>query len=67
MTRRPAQLMGLENIGILSPGSPADMICFKARSLNELIARAQENRVVLRQGKQIDTTHPDYSELDPWL
>ena len=67
MTRRPAQLMGLENIGFLSPGSSADMICFQARSLNELIARAQENRVVLRQGKQIDTTLPDYSELDVWL
>ena len=67
LTSRPAQLMGLENTGILSPGSPADMVCFKARSLNELIARTQENRVVLRQGTQIDTTLPDYSELDPWI
>ncbi|MGD1855261.1 MAG: cytosine deaminase [Leptolyngbyaceae cyanobacterium] len=66
ITRRPAQLMGLD-IGTLAPESPADLICFKARTLNELIARNQENRVVLRQGKQIDTTLPDYSELDRWV
>ncbi|MEO0349140.1 MAG: cytosine deaminase [Cyanobacteria bacterium P01_A01_bin.15] len=67
VTSRPAQLMGLENCGLLAPGTPANLICFKARSLNELVARAQGDRVVLRQGRQIETTLPDYSELDGWV
>ncbi|MEM7061959.1 MAG: cytosine deaminase [Cyanobacteria bacterium P01_B01_bin.77] len=66
-TRRPAQLMGLESLGTLTIGTPANLICFKARTLNELVARAQENRIVLCRGQQIDTTLPDYSELDPWV
>ncbi|MEM8612480.1 MAG: cytosine deaminase [Cyanobacteria bacterium P01_H01_bin.105] len=67
LTSRPAQLMGLENLGSLRPDSAANLICFKARSLNELVARMQCDRVVLRQGKQINTTLPDYSELDTWV
>ncbi|MEO0432225.1 MAG: cytosine deaminase [Cyanobacteria bacterium J06656_5] len=67
VTSRPAQLMGLENLGVLKPAAPADLICFKARTLNELVARAQCDRIVLRQGTQIDTTLPDYRELDPWV
>ncbi|NEZ65828.1 cytosine deaminase [Leptolyngbyaceae cyanobacterium CCMR0082] len=64
LASRPAQLMGLANMGTLAPGNWASLICFKARTLNELVARAQWDRVVLHQGKQIDTTLPDYSELD---
>ncbi|MBT9315636.1 cytosine deaminase [Leptothoe spongobia] len=67
LTSRPSQLMGLENLGRLAPGAPANLICFKARTLNELVARMQCDRIVLRQGKSIDTTLPDYSELDPWV
>ncbi|ESA39155.1 cytosine deaminase [Leptolyngbya sp. Heron Island J] len=67
LTSRPAELMGLTGVGTLVPGSSANLICFKARSLNELVARAQCDRVVLRQGQSIDTTLPDYSELDAWV
>ena len=67
LTGRPGQLMGLNNLGTLAPGLPANIICFKARSLNELVARAQCDRIVIRQGQQIDTTLPDYCELDPWV
>lgn len=67
LVNRPAQLMGLNDVGTLAPGAAADIICFQARSLNELVARAQGDRIVLRQGQPIDTTLPNYSELDPWL
>ena len=39
------------------------MIC-RARSWTELFARPQADRIVLRAGRQIDRTLPDYSELD---
>ena len=48
----------------LAPGAPADFIVFKARSWTELFARPQSDRMVFRRGEAIDTTLPDYSELD---
>ena len=64
ITRTPAEMMGLAGIGQIATGTAADLAIFKARSFNELIARRQGDRVVIRQGRQIDTTLPDYAELD---
>ena len=48
----------------LKPGAPADLVLFRARTWTELLARPQTDRVVLRNGVPIDTTLPDYRELD---
>lgn len=48
----------------LAPGAPADLVITKARSWTELFARPQSDRIVLRAGRQIDRTLPDYAELD---
>ncbi|MGB3789770.1 MAG: cytosine deaminase [Phormidesmis sp.] len=64
ITQTPAEMMGLENVGRIAEGCSADFVVFKARNFNELIARRQGDRVVIRKGKQIDTTLPDYAELD---
>lgn len=48
----------------LEPDGPADMVIFRARSMNELMARPQGDRIVMRHGRAIDRTLPDYSELD---
>jgi cytosine/creatinine deaminase len=64
ITSTPAMMMGLGVSASLGVGGNADMILFKARTLNELMARAQFDRVVIRGGKAIDTTLPDYAELD---
>ncbi len=47
------------------PGAPADLVVFQARNWNELYARPQSDRIVLRDGVAIDRTLPRYSELDP--
>ena len=54
------------NIGAPSyaPGAPADLIICNARDWTELFARPQSDRVVLRSGTPIDTTLPDYADLD---
>lgn len=62
----PAQIMGITAPKI-TKGQPADMIAFRARSWTELLSRPQCDRMVLRDGEQIDTTLPDYSELDPLM
>jgi cytosine deaminase len=64
ITKTPAEMMGLTGVGQIRAGGSADFVVFKARSLNELMARGQGDRVVIRKGTQIDTTLPDYAELD---
>ena len=65
ITRTPADTMGLEDTGRLKTGGPADMIVFRARSYSELLSRPQHDRAVIRAGRSIDTTPPDYRKLDP--
>ncbi|ELS34213.1 MULTISPECIES: cytosine deaminase [Pseudanabaena] len=66
VTSRPAALMGLDEVG-LGIGQPADLVLFKARCYSELLSRPQNDRLVLRNGIAIDTTLPDYAELDDLL
>ena len=64
VTTTPATLMGLDHTGKITPGKAADIIIFPARYFSELLARSQHNRLVIRQGKQINTELPSYGELD---
>jgi cytosine/creatinine deaminase len=64
ITQTPANLMGLPSVGRIGAGLPADLVLFKARSFSELLSRSQHDRTVLRDGLAIDTTLPDYAELD---
>ncbi|HTR83483.1 MAG TPA: cytosine deaminase [Reyranella sp.] len=63
-TSVPAAIMQLPQFGHVGRGTPADLIVLKARDYNEMLARFQADRVVIRGGKAIDTTLPDYRELD---
>lgn len=67
ITWTPADLMGLEHTGRIGIGQSADLVLFQARTFNELFSRPQSDRVVIRQGSAIDTTLPDYRELDALL
>jgi cytosine deaminase len=64
VTRTPAEVVGRPDRGVIVAGSPADLVLFTARSFTELLSRPQADRTVLRSGKAIDTTLPDYRELD---
>jgi cytosine/creatinine deaminase len=48
----------------LAIGAPADLVIFKARDWSEALSRPQSDRIVIRDGRQIDRTMPDYAELD---
>jgi cytosine deaminase len=65
-TATPAAIMGID-CGRLGAGTPADLIVLKARSYSEMLSRPQFDRAVLRAGKAIDTTLPDYRLLDDLL
>jgi cytosine deaminase len=62
-TTTPAAICGFAP-NALRPGDPADIVLFRARGWTELFARPQSDRTVLRAGRQIDRTLPDYAELD---
>lgn len=67
VTMTAADLMGLPQLGRIGVGGSADLIVFKARYYSELLSRTQSDRLVLRNGQPIDTTLPDYAELDDLL
>ncbi len=63
-TTTPAEIMRLPERGAVRRDAPADLIVLPARDYSEMLARHQGNRVVLRAGRAIDTTPPDYRILD---
>ena len=60
----PAKIMRADDAGTLTVGGPADFVITRARTLNELLCRPWSDRIVVVDGTAIDTTLPDYSELD---
>lgn len=60
----PAAMMNLDRHGRVEAGGPADLVITRARTMNELLSRPQSDRIVLVSGRSIDTTPPDYAELD---
>jgi len=66
-TRTPADVMGLADYGRIAVGGSADLVLFRARHFSELLSRPQADRAVVRDGRAIDTTLPDYRELDVHL
>ena len=62
-TTNPARAAGFPAPS-LEVGAPADLVICRARSWTELFARPQSDRIVLRAGRPIDRTLPDYAELD---
>jgi len=59
-----ADVMRLTGTGVLQPGGPADLVVCKGRNWTELLSRPEADRIVIRDGRQIDTSLPDYAELD---
>ncbi len=64
VTMTPADVMRRPDLGRFKAGARADLVLFRARRWSELLSRPQSDRTVLRAGKAIDRTLPDYRELD---
>ena len=60
----PAASCGFTDRGRIAVGQPADLVLFRGRSMNELLARPQADRVVLRAGQVLEATPPDFREMD---
>jgi cytosine/creatinine deaminase len=59
----PALAMGMKP-SRLEAGARADMLLTRARDFTELFSRPQADRVVLREGRPLAVTPPDFAELD---
>ncbi len=64
VTSTPAITCGFPDRRRIALNAPADLVLFRARSMTELLARPQSDRVVLRGGRRIDAALPDFRELD---
>jgi cytosine deaminase len=64
VARTPAAVMGLDGVGVLAAGGPADLILTRARSWTEFFAGPLGARCDLGGGWALDRTLPDYRELD---
>lgn len=60
----PASIAQFAFTGELKAGAAADLVLLKGRNWTELMSRPQADRIVIRAGRAIDTTLPDYRELD---
>jgi cytosine deaminase len=67
VTTTPAEVLGRPEFGRLEAGGGADLVLLRARSWTELLSRPQADRIVVRNGRAIDTILPDYRELDALL
>lgn len=65
VTTTPADILGRHDLCRIAAGSSADLVIFNARRWSEFLSRPQADRIVMRNGKGIDRSLPDYRELDP--
>ncbi len=63
-SRVPADLIGRSDLGRIGAGLPASVIIFSARSLNALLSRDQQDRIVVSHGQQITDSLPLHHELE---
>src|SRR5262249_40753091 len=59
-----AKVTGLEPVGSITPGAPANLIIFRAPNHTDLRCRPQSDRVVINAGQRVVDELPDYAELD---
>ncbi|SMC40458.1 cytosine deaminase [Rhizobium sp. RU36D] len=65
VTSTPADILGRPDLCRIAAGGSADLVIFNARRWSEFLSRPQADRIVMRNGKGIDRSLPDYRELDP--
>jgi cytosine deaminase len=63
VTCSPATAIGRDHFGKLATGSGADLVVFRARSFTELLARPHTERGVIRGGRAIEVSIPEYTDL----
>jgi cytosine deaminase len=66
-SRVPADLIGRPDLGRIGAGLPANLVIFKARSLNVILARDQADRIVLNAGRRVTDPLPHHHELEAAL
>jgi cytosine deaminase len=64
VTATPADIMGLDRHGRIEAGDSADLVLMSGRCFTEILSRPQADRTILVAGRPVDTTLPDYRELD---
>ena len=59
----PATMMGVEPLGSLSVGGPANFIIFSVRNLGDIVCRPQSDRVAVVDGRLVSDELPEFPTL----
>ena len=59
----PAEIMGLSGHGAIRAGGPADLILMNAWGMDQVLARPQSDRIVVRDGVRLAGGPPSYETL----
>lgn len=64
VSRVPSQALRFAHAATIGAGRAADLVVFRARSMDELLACRRAERRVIRGGRFVEATLPDHRELD---
>ena len=64
VTTSPAAMLKRADLGRITKGAAANLVVFGARNWSEFFSRPQSDRAVMRDGKIVAATPPDYRDLD---
>jgi cytosine deaminase len=59
----PSQIGKFAAHGRFTLGTPARLVVFNARTINEIVCRPHSDRVIIDRGERLRAAMPDYSEL----
>ncbi len=65
VTRRPAEMMGLQGYGAVEPGAWADFLLLRGGSYSEVLSSSRPVRRFIRRGREESREAPDFGRLDP--
>jgi cytosine/creatinine deaminase len=64
VTVTPSESCGFLGQGCIAVGTRANLVLFRSRTMTELLSRPRLDRIILRDGKLVDTSPPDFREMD---
>jgi cytosine deaminase len=64
VARAASEALRFDHAATIGAGRAADLVLFRARGMDELLARRRAERSLIRGGRPVEAIFPDHRELD---